>query len=85
MIGGSGTVLITGAVTDVQYAFLAVNEDAVISVLTGADGQNGVTTCNISGAALKQGSVIRLISGEIINAVTVTSGSVWGIRSGSAQ
>lgn len=85
MIGGSGTELITGAVSGKQYAFLAVNADAVISVLTGVDGQNGVTSLNIGGATLKQANVIRLISGEIISAVTVSSGSVWGIRAGSAQ
>ena len=84
MIGGAGTEFIDNgaAVTGKDYAFLVVNADAVLSVLTGVGSVNGLTLCNLTGKTVKAGMIIKLPGGTIITAVTVTSGSVMGVKNG---
>lgn len=60
---------------DIAYAFIP-NEDTVVATLTGSDGVNYLTTLNISGKTLKQGTLIIAPYGVKFTTVTLTSGSI---------
>lgn len=57
------------------YAFIP-NEDTVVAVLTGSDGINYLTTMNLSGKTLKQGSLIIAPIGVTFATIQLTSGSI---------
>lgn len=67
-----GTAVSSG---DIAYAFIP-NEDTVVATLTGSDGVNYLTTLNISGKTLKQGTLIIAPYGVKFTTVTLTSGSI---------
>lgn len=79
LIGGRGTELITGTVSNKTYQFLVINEDATFTTLTGVDSTNIKTDLNIGSNIIRQGMVIRARGGELIKDVVVASGSVFGI------
>jgi hypothetical protein len=79
---GSEYLVAVTAHTDVNaYAFI-VQEDTIISVLTGGDASTAVNTdnyltaMNLSGVTLKQGALIQAPAGELFQSITITSGSV---------
>lgn len=62
------------------YAFI-VQEDTVITVLAGgatstATGTNFLTAQGLSGKTLKQGALIMVPDGFVINSITLSSGSI---------
>lgn len=73
----------TNARTGKFYAFI-VNADAVVSAMTvvtitgttTTTDTSGVTTYNISGATLKQGTPIFVPEGSYISSITLASGSI---------
>lgn len=79
LLGGRGTELITGSVTDKSYAFLVINEDATFTTITGVDGTNIKTDLNLGTNIIRQGMIIRARGSELIKDVNVASGSVFGI------
>lgn len=78
-LGGVGTVLITGAVTEQSYRRLQVQEDTTITVLTDQDDVDLMTALNITGNTLKAGSILNSTTGKAFKNITVTSGSLQGI------
>ena len=63
------------------YAFI-VQEDTIISVLTGGDASEAKNdidyedTMNLDGVTLKQGALIQAPDGELFQSITIDSGSV---------
>ena len=74
--------LSSGAYTDVNSNEFIVQEDTVISVLTGGDAsisENSIdykTSMNLSGVTLKKGALIVAPVGEAFKSITIDSGSV---------
>ena len=72
----------TGAYTDVNSNEFIVQEDTVISVLTGGDAsisENSIdykTSMNLSGVTLKKGALIVAPVGEAFKSITIDSGSI---------
>lgn len=79
LVGGRGTELITGLVTNKTYQYLVINEDATFTTLVGVDGTDIKTDLNISTNIIRQGMIIRARGSELIKDITVASGSVFGI------
>jgi hypothetical protein len=78
--GETGSKLYTtdlGLVTGLSIRKIVVNEDAVLSNLRDANGNNLITLYNLSSKTLKQGSVLVVYDGSSIEQVQVTSGSVF--------
>lgn len=81
---GNGSELIanTSARTGKAYETLIVQEDTVISVLTGGNDStddnstNYLTEQGLSGATLKQGAIISAPVGQVFKSLTLTSGSL---------
>ena len=71
-----------GARTGIEWFGFVPDQDTVISVLTGTDCQgaatNLLTTMNLTGKTLKQGSYIAVPLGRVITAITISSGAVVG-------
>ena len=71
-----------GAQSSKNYAMVVVQEDTVISAMTGSRDAssnttpNLVTQMNISGKTLKQGAILTPPAGTVITDLTVSSGSV---------
>ena len=74
--------LSSGAYTDVNSNEFIVQEDTVISVLTGGDAsisENSIdykTSMNLSGVTLKKGALIVAPVGEAFKNITIDSGSI---------
>lgn len=74
--------LASGAYTDVNSNEFVVQEDTVISVLTGGDvsiSENSIdykTSMNLSGVTLKRGALIVAPVGEAFKSITIDSGSI---------
>jgi len=82
----------SGTYTDVNSNQFVVQEDAVISVLTGGDAsiaENSIdykTSMNLSGVTLKKGALIVAPVGEAFKSITIDSGSIMAyncVKSGS--
>jgi hypothetical protein len=67
----SGTALHTN-----KYRGFVVNADAVVSVMTGKDGENLVTQLGLGSVSLKQGTFICVPDGNHIATIQLTSGSI---------
>jgi len=79
LIGANGCKFIdsaSGAVTGEKFYMIVVNEDAVLTVLSG-DTENYLTTIGLSGKTIKQGAILT-IAKEAFENITVASGSVMG-------
>jgi len=70
--------LVDGAVTGKSFRYLVVQEDTVLTVATGSKSTNYITVWGISGKTLKQGCILPVYAGEVLTAVTPSSGSVFG-------
>ena len=74
--------LSSGIYTDVNSNEFIVQEDTVISVLTGGDAsisENSIdykTSMNLSGVTLKKGALIVAPVGEAFKSITIDSGSI---------
>lgn len=74
--------LSSGTYTDVNSNEFIVQEDTVISVLTGGDAsisENSIdykTSMNLSGVTLKKGALIVAPVGEAFKSITIDSGSI---------
>lgn len=74
--------LASGAYTDVNSNEFVVQEDTVISVLTGGDvsiSENSIdykASMNLSGVTLKRGALIVAPVGEAFKSITIDSGSI---------
>ena len=74
--------LSSGTYTDVNSSEFVVQEDAVISVLTGGDAsiaENSIdykASMNLSGVTLKKGALIVAPVGEAFKSITIDSGSI---------
>ncbi len=79
LIGGNGTEFITATAKGKQYTYLVVNEDAVFTTIIGAENTNILTDLKIGEHIIRQGMIIRPRNGELIQTVTLESGSVFGI------
>jgi len=78
--GETGSKLYTtdlGLVTGLEVRKIVVNEDAVLSNLRDANGNNLITLYNLSSKTIKQGSVLVVYDGSDIEQIQVTSGSVF--------
>ena len=84
--------LSSGTYTDVNSNQFVVQEDAVISVLTGGDAsisENSIdykTSMSLSGVTLKKGALIVAPVGEAFKSITIDSGSIMAyncVKSGS--
>jgi hypothetical protein len=78
ILGGNGCLFIDAAVTGKTYYALVVNTDCVLTVLTSKGGENLLTAYNLSGKTIKQGMIIPMKNGDVIAAVTPSSGSLFG-------
>lgn len=82
-MGGDGTDYIdvaSGAITGKAYKFLVMNEDAVFSVLTDSGGGNMLTTQGLTAKTISKYIIIRAYDNLLIEDITVSSGSVIGIK-----
>ncbi len=79
LIGGNGTEFITTAEKGKEYLYLVVNEDTVFTTITGTQNTNILFDLKIEGNIIRQGMIIRPRNGELIQSVSITSGSVFGI------
>lgn len=84
-LGGDGTYFIdvaSGAITGQAYKYLVVNDGsgATFSVLNDSAANNMLTTQGYSGKTVEKGMIIRAASGEFIQDITVTAGSVIGVK-----
>ena len=74
--------LASGAYTDVNSNEFVVQEDTIISVLTGGDvsiSENSIdykASMNLSGVTLKKGALIVAPVGEAFKSITIDSGSI---------
>ena len=72
----------TGAYTDVNSNEFVVQEDTIISVLTGGDAsisENSIdykASMNLSGVTLKKGALIVAPVGEAFKSITIDSGAI---------
>ena len=78
MLGGNGCKFIDSASTGNSFYCLVVNADCVLTNLSTVNGQNLLTQYGLSGKTLKQGMLIPAFNGDLIAAVTPSSGSVIG-------
>lgn len=83
IIGVNGSNFIgTSAQTEKNYYALIMQEDTVISVLTGEDDKGNAvdfkTVQGLSSKTLKQGTLICVPQGCKITAITLASGSAIG-------
>jgi hypothetical protein len=67
----SGTVLHTG-----KFRGFVVNANAVVSVMTGKDGENLVTQLGLGSVTLAVGTFICVPDGNHIATIQLTSGSI---------
>jgi hypothetical protein len=80
--GGCELVDDTTEVTGKNYNMIAVQEDTVILTLSGTSGADGrpsvnfITTIGLGSATLKQGAIITIPAGSLIDTLDLTSGSV---------
>ena len=79
LMGGNGTEFITIAEKGKSYLYLVVNEDTVFSNITGVQNTNVLSDLKIGDNIIRQGMIIRPRNGELIQSVTLESGSVFGI------
>ena len=74
--------LSSGTYTDVNSSEFVVQEDTVVSVLTGGDAsisENNIdykTSMNLSGVTLKKGALIVAPVGEAFKSITIDSGAI---------
>jgi len=68
----------TSAVTGKEFFAVVIQEDSVITTLTGSKGTNYLSTYNLSGKTLKAGAYIPCTNEETIAAITMSSGSAIG-------
>ena len=86
LTGDSGTYFLetTTAHTGLKLSGFYINADAVFTTvtITNSDGttSNGITSLNISGQTLKQGTIMFVASHQYISAITMSSGSAVGIK-----
>lgn len=80
-LGGQGTEYIfgTGVVTGKTYKYLVVNQDATFTTLAGSVTADLLTTLGITSNTVTKGMIIRGINGELIEDVTLATGSVVGV------
>jgi hypothetical protein len=80
-IGGQGTEYIfgTGVVTGKTYKYLVVNQDATFTTLAGSVTADLLTTLGITTNVVTKGMIIRGLNGELIEDVTLATGSVVGV------
>lgn len=68
----------TSAVTGKDFFAIVIQEDSVITTLTGNAGTNYLTAYNLSGRTLKAGAYIPCTGEESIAAITMSSGTAIG-------
>jgi hypothetical protein len=80
-LGGQGTEYIfgTGVVTGKTYKYLVVNQDATFTTLAGSVTADLLTTLGITTNVVTKGMIIRGLNGELIEDVTLATGSVVGV------
>jgi hypothetical protein len=78
ILGGNGCRFIDAASTGNTFYCIVVNSDCVLTTLTSRGGTDLLTAYNLSGKTLKQGMLIPMQNGDVIAAVTPSSGSVIG-------
>ena len=78
LIGANGCLLIDAAVTEKKFYMLVVNEDCVLTTLTGSDGTNLLVEYGLTAKTLKQGLIITAKGEESIESVTPSSGDLMG-------
>lgn len=79
--GGEGTFYhTTGAHTGLKYKSIVVNADVVFSVLTDSAGNDLLTDLGISTNTISKGLIIKAEGDRTIATMTITSGSVVGIK-----
>lgn len=78
-IGYKGCKLLNAAAhVGEEFYMLVVNEDAVISVVTGADATDYHASMALGANTLKQGTVLTITDAEAFEDITVDSGTVMG-------
>jgi hypothetical protein len=80
-LAGQGTEYIfgTGVVTGKTYKYLVVNQDATFTTLAGSVTADLLTTLGITTNVVTKGMIIRGLNGELIEDVTLATGSVVGV------
>ena len=82
LAGSGGSEYVAGAKTGKNYNMIVVQEDTVISVMSGTSDSNTAPTPDfvsdqgISGITLKQGAILTVPAGSVITSLTVASWSV---------
>jgi hypothetical protein len=85
-LGGCELIDDTTEVTGKNYDMIAVQEDTVILTLTGTKGDsdktatNFLTTIGLGSATLKQGLIITVPAGSLIDTLELTSGSIMAYK-----
>lgn len=84
-LGGNGTFYVnvaSGAITGETYKYIVVNEDAVFSVLADNDGvpNDLLVDLGIGGNKITKGMIIRAENNNLIASITLTEGSVIGVK-----
>lgn len=86
-LGGCEIIANTTERTGKNYNMISVQEDTVFATLTGTKGDDGKTatdfktTIGIGVLTLKQGAIITVPDGSIIDTLELTSGSVIAYNS----
>lgn len=78
LISPKNPFYVDAAVTGRNFRQLVIQENTVLTVVTGSNGTDYLTTWGISGKTLKQGAILSCRGGEVITAVTPSSGSLIG-------
>jgi len=65
-----------------QYIFAVINEDAVISSMDDADANDMHLSWGLAANTIKTGMIISPINNGIIDALTITSGTIFLIKNG---
>lgn len=83
LVGAKGIYFMDGTHTSLvskNIIALYVQADAVFTTLTDEEDTNIITQANISGKTIKAGVLIGCLGSKKFKAVTLSSGSVIGIR-----
>ena len=81
-LGGRGTIILSPgtAYSGKDFVFLAINQDAVFSVILAEDGTDVKTDQGFTGVTITAGLSIRSIDNKLISDITLVSGTAMGIK-----